>query len=95
MNSLHNKNSTNKRSKEEKVVAEEVESCNNNNTNINLNKKDPCKKYACDLQFCLSRNNYNQDKCQDIINILKECCLRTYNPSDRDLSPTCSGFIKK
>ena len=33
-----------------------------------------CKKEACNIQYCLARNNHIQKRCEDIIAIWKECC---------------------
>ena len=37
-----------------------------------LDKK--CQKLACDIQWCLSRNKYNQTKCQSAIQAWNSCC---------------------
>lgn len=58
--------------------------------------KDPCKKYACELQYCLQANNYNQVRCESIVNKLKQCCQSTYTASSSSrlvVSDTCSGFV--
>ncbi|KAI8994982.1 hypothetical protein BDB01DRAFT_846963 [Pilobolus umbonatus] len=34
----------------------------------------PCQKFACAIQDCLQRNNYQEDKCRVYINKLSECC---------------------
>mmetsp|Transcript_20778 Transcript_20778/g.40789 ORF Transcript_20778/g.40789 Transcript_20778/m.40789 type:complete len:83 (+) Transcript_20778:926-1174(+) len=33
-----------------------------------------CQKLACDIQWCLSRNNYNEAKCQDFVQRWEACC---------------------
>ena len=38
-------------------------------------KADPCQKYACELQVCLQKNNYQEDKCQETIKRLVKCCF--------------------
>lgn len=57
---------------------------------------DPCKKYACRLQTCLQKFDYNQTKCQDIIDKLTQCCKQEYfsnaNNPKYNVSPSCSGF---
>ena len=36
--------------------------------------RDPCQKYACEVQVCLQRNNYQENKCQETIKNLVKCC---------------------
>ena len=36
--------------------------------------RDPCQKYACELQVCLQKNNYQENKCQEAITRLVKCC---------------------
>lgn len=33
----------------------------------------PCKKQACEIQNCLSKNNYDQNKCQEFVEIYNKC----------------------
>ena len=33
-----------------------------------------CTKEACNIQYCLAKYQYQQDKCDEIINIWKSCC---------------------
>ena len=35
-----------------------------------------CKKLACDIQWCLSRSNYQQHKCENFVQKWNECCER-------------------
>ena len=35
-----------------------------------------CKKEACAIQWCLSRNNYQEKKCQHALTQWKSCCER-------------------
>jgi hypothetical protein len=58
---------------------------------------DPCKKYACELQDCLKKANYNEAKCQTVLSKLKQCCVNTYGQKTNvsHISPTCSGFVTK
>ena len=35
-----------------------------------------CQQLACDIQWCLSRNNYQQRKCGDFVERYNECCER-------------------
>jgi len=37
-------------------------------------KVDPCQKRACELQECLQKNNYQEEKCADAIKRLVNCC---------------------
>lgn len=52
----------------------------------------PCKKEACLIQTCLKDNDYQQDKCEDIINQMIKCCFSTPDASGLI---HCSGFLKK
>ncbi|KAJ4173423.1 Cx9C motif-containing protein 4, mitochondrial [Fusarium falciforme] len=36
--------------------------------------KPACHPRACAIQNCLTRNGYNEDKCQNVIRQLYECC---------------------
>ncbi|XP_034701414.1 cx9C motif-containing protein 4 [Vitis riparia] len=36
--------------------------------------KEPCKKEACDIQACLSKNNFLPQKCRGVIELLQSCC---------------------
>ncbi|XP_044283130.1 cx9C motif-containing protein 4 [Varanus komodoensis] len=51
-------------------------------------QKDPCKKYACQIQKCLQANNYLESKCEAIFQEMRRCCARY--PKGR--STSCSGF---
>ena len=35
-----------------------------------------CKKQACAIQWCLSRNNYQEPKCTFVINQYESCCIK-------------------
>ena len=35
-----------------------------------------CKKFACAIQWCLSRSNYQQSKCVDEVRKWDVCCER-------------------
>ena len=54
---------------------------------LKMPKKDPCKKYACEIQKCLNSKNFQEGKCQEEIDRLKTCC-RTWGRE----SICCSGF---
>jgi hypothetical protein len=60
--------------------------------------RDPCKRFACSLQDCLQKFNYNENKCADVIDKLRLCCLDNYGAGsiskhNNVISPTCSGFV--
>lgn len=58
--------------------------------------KDPCKQEACDIQSCLKKNNYVEERCTDEIERLKDCCRKWFKKSsDRISSECCSGFAKE
>ena len=38
-----------------------------------------CKKKACAIQWCLSRNNHNQNKCEREIEEWQKCCDNVRN----------------
>ena len=39
-------------------------------------KPDPCQRYACRIQDCLQKNNYQESKCVKFIRDLEECCKK-------------------
>lgn len=41
-----------------------------------LLKADPCQKFACDIQTCLAKNNYQEAKCAYELRKLVECCTK-------------------
>ncbi|KAH8905343.1 DUF1903-domain-containing protein [Coniochaeta sp. PMI_546] len=43
-----------------------------------LNTKPPCHPRACAIQDCLTRNNYNEAKCEKFVDALYECCQAFY-----------------
>ncbi|KAH9490270.1 Cx9C motif-containing protein 4, mitochondrial [Bulinus truncatus] len=51
--------------------------------------QDPCQKFACDLQNCLRANDYQEWKCQHIIEALYDCCSRC----GKGNSAVCSGIV--
>ncbi|KAH8373746.1 hypothetical protein KR200_009182 [Drosophila serrata] len=50
-------------------------------------RKDRCKPYACRIQDCLSKNNYQEDKCLDVLEDMRQCCLKWHK-----VSVCCSGI---
>ncbi|CAF1337536.1 unnamed protein product [Adineta steineri] len=54
----------------------------------NDQKSEFCQNFACELQTCLDKHTYNPDKCEKVLNKLKQCCL-----DHGAQSPViCSGF---
>ena len=45
-----------------------------NNSEPSCRDSPKCRTLACDIQYCLSKNNYNEKRCKNIINEWKECC---------------------
>lgn len=37
-------------------------------------KNKKCQKLACDIQWCLSRNGYQQSRCTDFVERWESCC---------------------
>ncbi|BET00035.1 C-x(9)-C motif containing 4 homolog (S. cerevisiae) [Nesidiocoris tenuis] len=52
-----------------------------------MKPKDPCKPHACNIQKCLKENNFQEDKCLQFIEYLRECCVK-FGPQ----SISCSGI---
>ncbi|XP_037813965.1 cx9C motif-containing protein 4 [Lucilia sericata] len=50
-------------------------------------KKDPCKANACRIQACLKENNYQEDKCLEVLEQMRQCCLKWHKQS-----LCCSGI---
>ncbi|KAL4220457.1 Cx9C motif-containing protein 4 [Mactra antiquata] len=50
---------------------------------------DPCLKKACAIQECLQAKNYQESKCENVIQAMVECCEK-YG----DKSNCCAGFLK-
>ena len=51
-------------------------------------KSDPCQKFACQLQECLKKNNYQESKCLEVIEKLVNCCTIWKEKSFK----VCSGI---
>jgi len=51
-------------------------------------KADPCQKFACELQVCLAKNNYQEIKCKEYIERLTKCC----NIWKEESFKVCSGI---
>ncbi|KEH32768.1 putative cysteine alpha-hairpin motif superfamily, mature-T-Cell Proliferation I type [Medicago truncatula] len=55
--------------------------------------KEPCKKEACNIQACLSKNNFLPQKCLKVIELLDSCCSRCdYNSTH---CASLSGLLKQ
>lgn len=39
---------------------------------------EPCHPLACQIQTCLQKNNFNQAKCENLVDDLYRCCLKVY-----------------
>ncbi|XP_059653552.1 uncharacterized protein LOC132300476 [Cornus florida] len=55
--------------------------------------KEPCKKEACDIQACLSKNNFLPQRCIKVIESLQSCCEKCENKSTHCAS--VSGLLKQ
>ncbi|ORY66488.1 uncharacterized protein BCR38DRAFT_181642 [Pseudomassariella vexata] len=51
-----------------------------------VNSNPPCHLRACAIQNCLTKNNYNESKCQGLIDALYECCDVFYQKNGDDAS---------
>jgi len=49
--------------------------------------KDPCKVHACAIQKCLKENDFQEDKCKQFIEYLRQCCVKWGAEST-----SCSGI---
>ena len=38
--------------------------------------KDPCQSQACAIQECLKKHNFQEEKCEDVIQRMLECCKK-------------------
>lgn len=56
---------------------------------------DPCKKFACEWQYCLKKHDFREERCQNLIEQLRKCCIETFASTSGPISPTCSGFLNK
>ncbi|KAG2497764.1 hypothetical protein HYH03_004036 [Edaphochlamys debaryana] len=46
-----------------------------------------CQRKACAIQECLARHDYNQSRCQRVIQDMRDCCRALAEPSLH-----CKGF---
>ncbi|KAH6660232.1 hypothetical protein BKA67DRAFT_45115 [Truncatella angustata] len=59
-------------------------------TQDDLKSKPPCHPRACAIQDCLTKNNYNESKCQGLIDALYDCCNAFYRENgDNASSVSC------
>ncbi|XP_051639257.1 cx9C motif-containing protein 4 isoform X2 [Manacus candei] len=58
---------------------------------LNMSKKDPCQKQACEIQKCLQANNYLESKCETVLQEMRKCCARY----SQGRSVCCSGFERE
>ncbi|KAK7988016.1 37S ribosomal protein rsm25 [Apiospora arundinis] len=49
-----------------------------------LKASPPCHPRACAIQNCLTKNNYNESKCQELVDALYECCDAFYRKKGDD-----------
>ncbi|KAI9234277.1 MAG: hypothetical protein BYD32DRAFT_423913 [Podila humilis] len=47
----------------------------------------PCHKQACAIQSCLTKNNYQESRCRDVIEKLQQCCQALIDAGGS--SPSC------
>ncbi|KAK3810099.1 MAG: DUF1903-domain-containing protein [Benniella sp.] len=47
----------------------------------------PCHKEACAIQACLTKNNYQESRCRDVIEKLEKCCQALIDAGGS--SPSC------
>lgn len=50
--------------------------------------KDPCLKYACELQKCLQANDYKEELCTKIMEDMLTCCEKW-----KEKAECCLGFL--
>ncbi|KAK8858911.1 hypothetical protein IAR55_003142 [Kwoniella newhampshirensis] len=43
-----------------------------------------CQEQACAIQTCLTRNNYNESKCQSAVRDLYSCCVEMYRSAEKE-----------
>ncbi|XP_065078933.1 cx9C motif-containing protein 4 [Ochlerotatus camptorhynchus] len=49
--------------------------------------KDPCKSSACRIQTCLKEHKFDETKCYDVLEDMRQCCLKFHK-----VSICCSGI---
>ncbi|XP_030911975.1 cx9C motif-containing protein 4 [Geospiza fortis] len=68
-----------------------LNSCLGINLFLNMSRKDPCQKQACEIQKCLQVNNYVESKCEAALQEMRKCCARF----TKGRSICCSGFERE
>ncbi|CAB4386434.1 unnamed protein product [Rhizophagus irregularis] len=53
----------------------------------------PCLREACQIQTCLQNNNFQESRCQKVINELFNCCEELLKSGGE--SPSCSSVNNK
>ncbi|KAF0437092.1 mature T-cell proliferation 1 neighbor protein-like protein [Gigaspora margarita] len=53
----------------------------------------PCHREACAIQECLQKNNYQEERCKDVINQLFKCCETLFKSGGE--SASCSKKMSK
>ena len=46
------------------------------NMNTNIKSKQACQSEACAIQTCLADNDYDSNKCKNIIQNFHKCCAK-------------------
>ncbi|KAI1872442.1 hypothetical protein JX265_005322 [Neoarthrinium moseri] len=49
-----------------------------------LKSSPPCHPRACAIQDCLTKNNYNESRCQGLVYALYDCCDAFYKRNGDD-----------
>lgn len=47
---------------------------------------NPCQPYACDIQACIQRHQFQQERCEHLVKKLYACCAAFYEKHGRDTS---------
>lgn len=53
---------------------------------------DPCKPEACNIQSCLERTRYNEEKCTKFIDKLYLCCKKYYEENGPEQTTCCPKY---
>ncbi|KAI9284972.1 hypothetical protein BC943DRAFT_325129 [Umbelopsis sp. AD052] len=54
-----------------------------------------CMKEACAIQSCLEKNQYQEKRCQDVIDKLRACCEKLLDEGGSSPSCPAQKFGKK
>ncbi|KAI9197292.1 uncharacterized protein BJ171DRAFT_520512 [Polychytrium aggregatum] len=57
--------------------------------------KYPCKEYACRIQGCLVKNDYNQDRCVQYVKALEQCCRQMQQDGVADAQEACGSIWRR